>query len=256
MLCLAALAPTASLAEDDAEWGSVRGQFVYDGPLPEVKRLPLAGVQKEEFGDTLPDESLLVNKENKGVANVFVYLLPDADKELRVHPSYDESAEEKVELAMQGGRYVPHVLLVRTTQTVALRNKDKVVQMAQFYLLGKDPIHHFLPAEEVSQQRFAEEKSLPAYFSNPCAPWMTGWVLVRTNPYMTVSDENGRFEIEKLPVGKHTFQLWHERIGWLREIQIGMHKTDERGRLTVTIEPGEYDLHFAELAPELFEPDR
>ena len=85
---------------------------------------------------------------------------------------------------------------------------------------------------------------------------MTGWLLVRANPYMTVSDENGRFEIEKLPVGKHTFQLWHERIGWLREIQIGMHKTDERGRLTVTVEPGENDLHFAELAPELFEPDR
>ena len=82
---------------------------------------------------------------------------------------------------------------------------------------------------------------------------MSGYVLLRANPYMAKTDSDGRFEIKNLPVGQHVFRLWHERNGYLRDIRIGQLATDSRGRLTVTIVKGNNELREVHLAPELFE---
>lgn len=84
---------------------------------------------------------------------------------------------------------------------------------------------------------------------------MRGWLVLRDNPYMAVTDADGRFAIKNLPVGEHEFVLWHERIGYLRELAIGSKKTSAKGRLTMTIQPGENDLPTTPLRPSLFEPD-
>ena len=245
--------PLCVLADD--QWGNVRGRFVYDGPLPEVKMIPIVR-DRAALGDEIADESLVVHSENKGIANVIVYLLPDGDAELRVHPSYDDAAEAKVELAIEGSRYVPHILLLRTTQTLAFRNKDEVGHAAKIDFLKNPPFALLIRTELDFERKVTDEESLPGVVQCPIHPWERGYLLVRANPYMAVSDENGAFEIKNLPVGKHVFRIWHERVGWLREVQIGMHKTDEKGRLTVTIDPGENDLHFAELPPKHFEKDK
>ena len=82
---------------------------------------------------------------------------------------------------------------------------------------------------------------------------MKGYVLYRDNPYMAKSDFNGHFSIMKLPVGKHTFRLWHERVGYIRNVRIGPYTSDDRGRLTVMIKADKNQLETARLQPALFE---
>lgn len=54
-----------SIALADGEWGDLKGRFVYGGAAPARKQLPIAKDQAA-FGNTVTDESLLVNDDNKG----------------------------------------------------------------------------------------------------------------------------------------------------------------------------------------------
>lgn len=116
--------PLLALA-DDSQWGDLSGQFLYDGDPPPAKTFRITKDQAV-FGDTIQDESLLVNPDNGGIANILVYLLSNDEADPSVHPSYEASANAKVELAMQGGRFAPHVLLLCTSQTMLQCNKDQV----------------------------------------------------------------------------------------------------------------------------------
>ena len=252
--CVVGFAPLSLLA-DDGEWGHLKGRFVYDGPIPKVKSFPVT-IDRGAIGDEVADESLVVNETDKGIANVIVYLLTDADTELPVHPSYDDSAEAKVELTMDDGRFLPRVALLRSTQTIDLHNKDTVAYCAKADFTKNLAFAYLVPATKDREHRLTDEEPMPAVVSCAVHPWMRAYILVRANPYMAVSDASGTFEIKNLPVGKHEFRFWHERVGWLREVQIGMYKTDAKGRLTVAVEPGENNLEFSELPPELFETEK
>ena len=41
--------------------------------------------------------------------------------------------------------------------------------------------------------------------------WMSAKWLVVDHPYAAVTDADGKFKIEKLPIGQHKFRVWHER---------------------------------------------
>jgi hypothetical protein len=43
--------------------------------------------------------------------------------------------------------------------------------------------------------------------------WMQGFVVVSDNPYFDPTGDDGRFTIEKAPVGTYTLQSWHEYYG-------------------------------------------
>ena len=33
------------------------------------------------------------------------------------------------------------------------------------------------------------------------------------HPYAALTDKDGKFQIDNLPVGEHNFRIWHERLG-------------------------------------------
>ena len=82
---------------------------------------------------------------------------------------------------------------------------------------------------------------------------MRGYVLLRSNPYMAKSDVNGRLEITNLPAGRHRFQLWHERAGYLRKMPFGSGTTDAKGRVTLTIDEGHNAIQRVALEPMRFD---
>lgn len=122
----------------DAEWGDLSGRFVYDGEPPRLTTIPVTKDQAV-LGQSVQDESLLVNADNRGVANVAVYLISD-DGALCVHPSYQRSADSKVTLTMRDGRFEPHLLLIRTTQTMLQLNKDDIAHHARITFLENPPM--------------------------------------------------------------------------------------------------------------------
>lgn len=76
--------------------------------------------------------------------------------------------------------------------------------------------------------------------------------MLRSSPYMAKSDVDGRFRIENLPVGQHVFRVWQERVGYLRNVRLGEHETDQAGRVTIKIERGPNRWKTVHLSPDLF----
>ncbi len=51
-------------------------------------------------------------------------------------------------------------------------------------------------------------------------------MLIRDNPYGTVSAADGSFKIEKIPAGEVEFVIWHEKIRYLSDTKIKDTSTD------------------------------
>jgi hypothetical protein len=80
---------------------------------------------------------------------------------------------------------------------------------------------------------------------------MTGYLLVRDNPYMAVTAKDGSFEIKNLPEGELEFQVWHEVPGILEV------RDWKRGRFKFTVEAEKTrDLGTIEVPAEKLNLDR
>jgi hypothetical protein len=42
---------------------------------------------------------------------------------------------------------------------------------------------------------------------------MSSFIIVKENPYFTVTDEKGNFRIDNVPAGKYTIEVWQEKVG-------------------------------------------
>lgn len=203
-----------SLSADD--WGSIRGQIVVEGEIPRVPKrnaVPRANVL---FAEVEP-EDLLIHPDSKGLANVFVYLRKKPES---IHPDLVELQQKSVEMKVQNGRYVPHALLCRTGQEIRVRNEDAVnhnVRTFPVKNVKNQPVNLLLKPnagdEVLLKAKVAE--SLPFKITSDFYPWMSSFCVVVDHPYAAVTDENGRFQINNLPAGEHSFSVWHERVGFL-----------------------------------------
>lgn len=221
-------------AEDG--WGTLRGKLVLEGTPPEAPKLDLG---KDAFCcQAEPKDQSLVLDKSQGIANVVVYLRPERGEELAVHPDYQKSAHEPVELDNKGCAFEPRVVTVRVGQPLLLKNTDPVGHSVKAEL-GDESFNFMLSAEGDQQLEFDKAQRLPRPISCSIHPFMRGWIVVRDDPYMAISGEDGTFEIKNLPAGEHEFQFWHERPGYLKNGKSSSAELDRRGRLKVTIKPGD-----------------
>jgi len=48
--------------------------------------------------------------------------------------------------------------------------------------------------------------------------WMNAYiVLLKDQPYHSVTDEDGRFALDGVPAGSYTLRTWHEALGEMTE---------------------------------------
>ena len=236
------------------EWGDLTATFIYEGDAPKGDALQVTKDTELCSKFDLLDESLTVNAKNKGIANIvaFVYLAKNATKPA-VHPSYQASRTAKIKLDNNCCRFAPHVAMLRTSQTLLMTNSDAVAHSCKIDTLSNPPINTTIPPDGNLEHSFLIEERLPAKVSCALHPWMSGYLVIRELPYMGVSDENGKLEIKNLPVGKWTFQFWHERRGNVRQVQLGGKATEwTKGRVDLTIKPGANALGEIKLMPAVF----
>ena len=207
--------------------GTFAGIVRFDGKPPVLPPLVEQGAKVKDAAicsqKEIPNESLVVNPKNRGIAHVFVYL--------RNPPKgYQKQQNEKlpkVILEQNGCRFVPHAMTLRTQQKLTVKRKDQVAHTFHYYS-NRSPQFAVVPGPNgMPPIRFDEPESLPMKVTCDIHPWMNGWILVVDHPFAAVTDRDGKFEIKGLPPGKHDFWFWQERAGWLEK------------KLTVKIEPGE-----------------
>ncbi|MFV2068899.1 MAG: hypothetical protein ACC645_18185, partial [Pirellulales bacterium] len=207
-----------------AEWGTLKGKFIYDGKPPVQKKLNVTKDAKICSEHQPMDESLVVSKEG-GLANVVVYIRVKRGKKLKVHPDLKDSGSEPVQLDNLHCRFDPHIALLQTGQKLILKNSDPVGHNTNVFCFKNQPFNLLIPAGQ-SQEITTLTKGEPRPAGVACNihPWMSGYLVVRDDPYMAVSAKDGSFEIKNIPAGEHEFQFWQDK-GYLRNVSFKGGKT-------------------------------
>jgi hypothetical protein len=197
--------------------------------LPEVAEIKITrdaeAITAALNGEKLLAENLVVNKDNKGVRWVYVWLAPEPPKEaggkpipLPIHPDLKVVKNKEIVIDAARGRFDPHAVGLRVGQTLVGDNTSHIPH--DFKLDGGPDFsgdNVLIPAGK--RHEFTELKASkhPIVVSDSIHPWMRGWVRVFDHPYFAISDADGKFEIKKAPAGSFRLFIWQEETGWLNE---------------------------------------
>jgi len=241
----------SSSATIAAEWGSLKGKFVYDGKHESES---LVVTKDPEFcgKHELKDETIVLG-ENNELQNAYVFLYVAPGKKVDIHPDYTKEEAKPRVLDNKGCRFEPHAMALWTEHPLEIRNSDQGIghNTNASALRANRAFNDSVSNSDPLVKKFTKSEPLPSPVACSIHPWMKATILIRENPYMAVSGEDGSFEIKNVPAGKHEFVFWHEGGGYMRNLKAGDGKTGRKGDLKVTIAPGKtVDLGEIKVAPE------
>lgn len=222
------------------EWGHLTGQIVVSGDVPEQKA--------EEVGDSpdkkaclvdgkVPvDDGIIVN-DKKQLKDVFVlmYTGRGAETPEKFHPSYAQKKTTKLTLDNQKCRFVPKAVFARSGQTLILKNSDDVGHNCHITTFNQEHNVNIPPKKEVELKLENEEDKVPGEVRCDIHKWMDSVIFIRDNPYVAITDAEGKFKIENLPAGDWKFQFWHKKAGYLKTVEIKGYEPDRKGVIEATI---------------------
>ena len=209
---------SAAIAADDESYGSISGQFVFEGDVPPRPLLFKAGDQKVKdpaicAAVDMPSDELIVDDATKGIANVFVFL----PKAKAIHPKLKISGTKEVVFDQKGCRFVPHALFARTDQKVLVKSSDACAHNTHTFPVRATPVNFILPPNSRDgipvPNRIPDVQ--PIEVKCDIHPWMKAYWLILDHPYAAITDSDGKFTIADLPAGDYEFRVWHEKIGHL-----------------------------------------
>tara|TARA_R110002167_G_scaffold6628_2_gene31042 strand:+ start:1072 stop:1932 length:861 start_codon:yes stop_codon:yes gene_type:complete len=242
---LVGILPTTVTA---AEWGTLTGQFIYTGQVPQPEQLDISRDEAicGKFSDLIVDQGLVTGKKGE-LQNVFIYLRESKLEESQIHNDYLK-LPETVTIQNKGCIFQPHVAgLWVNRQKLLAENKDLCAHGFQVKAYRNTSLNQVLPPGQEMLHTFEYGEKLPLRMSCSIHPWQEGWLVALNHPYFATSDERGRFKIKNLPVGEWEFQLWQEKAGYL-----AARPEWKRGRIKMKIAPGENDLGVIKVSPAVF----
>lgn len=196
-----AAATRTSAAAPSGATGSLKGVANFTGTAPEMK-VPA----KRKEAELCKDKEVKYNavRGDKGkLQDVFVRVIGVKGK---------FETPKKTEIDQKDCMYEPRVVGAMEGQELEIKNGDATLHN----------VHAKKGAESLFNQ--AQPKGSPALTKSwdeatvikmtcDVHPWMRGFVIVHDSPFFDVSDADGSFSIDKVPVGKYEVEAWHSQYG-------------------------------------------
>jgi hypothetical protein len=235
-LAVLVMAVGVAAAVQAAGWGSLKGKFVVDGAVPKPAAIDAS---KDAYCVAAHpvDESVVVGKDG-ALGDVVVFLRVGTGKTVDVHPDYAATKDQTITLDNKGCSFHPHITLVRTGQPFVIKNSDQTGHNTNAALQKNGNFNALIAAGDEKKMTFAKTEALPMPVNCNIHPFMHGFMLVKDDPYMAVSGDDGTFEIKNIPAGKQEFVFWQEVHGYLKDLKYKGGATSKQGRAEVTIEDG------------------
>jgi hypothetical protein len=219
-ICLIVGIAHSPAADDDKNWGTIKGQLVFAGDkFPDVVELKV-----EKDGEhclakgKLYNEEWVINKANKGIRWAFVWLAPEPGtmKEIPIHPGLKEIKDKKVELDQPRCQFIPHAIGLRQGQVLIAKNSSPIAHNVNYgghpsINPGKNVL--VAPGGQIEIEGLMADEKLPVSVACNIHGWMKAYVRVFNHPYYAVTDENGSFELKNAPAGEWRLRVWHDN-GW------------------------------------------
>ena len=225
------------------ELGELKLNFKLKGGIPEAVPINVPGA-------VLKSEDLIVNKDNRGIANIFVWVYTGRGAAPIVKPP---PRNKKVSLAAKGFRFQPHSLVAQIGDTMTVTNADNVAYNVNLQFFN-NPRNLLLTPQQKAAFKIAAGQPTVADVACNIHPWMSAKVLLLDHPFAAISDEDGEVLIRGLPVGnKLTFRAHHERGTFNNEIFVnGIKDKWRRNNFELTIKTGLNDVGVVELPVDEF----
>lgn len=210
------IAPAVQAALGAAATGTLTGVVQFDGAPPSIAPIVKKGDATVKdaavcAAEDVPNEELVVNPDNKGIANVFIYLqkLPTGVKAAK--------PEGEVVFDQKFCRFLPHSLLVREGQKVLVKSDDAIPHNTHTNPVRGNAFNKVIAANDRKgvDLVYTKPERLPVKVVCDFHAWMKAYHLVLDHPYMAVTDADGKFTLPDLPAGKHEFIVWQEKAGYL-----------------------------------------
>jgi len=196
--------------------GSLSGVVKFEGTAPKATRIDMSQDPFCVKAHSMPvtTEDVVVGA-NGGLANVVIYV---SDGLGSTH--FDPPAQPAV-LEQKGCQYKPHVLALQANQKLDVVNSDETTHNIHPTPENNREWNMTQPHGMPLEQSFArQEVSVPVRCN--VHPWMRAYIAVLKNPYFSVSDKNGSFDIKNLPPGTYTITAWQEKLGTqMQKVTVG-----------------------------------
>lgn len=244
-----------------ADWSELQITFVYDAAkAPERKKVDMSKDPNcVALHKVAPlSEELIVEETSKGIKNIVLY--PDTKKSgleaADTHPDLKE-APAAATLVLDNVKCVfePHILPLRSGQSLTVKNSDAVGHNANFNFFVNQAVNVTIPSNGQKDVKTTKPEKAPIPVECNIHPWMKAHVIVFEHPYTGVSDDKGVLKIEKLPAGKPiTFKVWHESQNKsIESVNFGGKDVQwKKGNFEITLKPGVNDLGVVKIKPEGF----
>lgn len=170
-----------------------------------------------------PSEALLLSP-SRGVKNAVVFI---------AHERMDGwKSATTFRVDQRRCAFVPRVLIIPPGATVEVLNSDGILH--NFHIVAR------LNAPRNLAQP-GKAKPLRVTFQHPeiihvkCdlhgEGVMRAWIVVASNPYYALTDQEGNFRLPAIPPGPHILEVWHEVLG-TKQVPVSVGAT---GHLQLTI---------------------
>ena len=239
-LAVALAVPSVSQAQ---EWGNLKAKFILDGKGPTAEKLKVDKDVEVCGKHKLVDETYKINAETGAIQNVVIYLSPKpGTTKPKIHPDYEKAAAEVV-LDNHNCHFEPHIVTIRTTQKLVIKNSDPVSHNTKADFFENTSFNDLIPVKGSIIKSFAKPESAFMPLSCSIHPWMGAKILIRDDPYAAVSNDKGELTIANLPAGKWTFTIWHEGCGFVTSgTRSGKAEKWLKGKIDFEIKKGDNNL--------------
>ena len=222
IIVLACVVASTADAEDHAyqeievdSGGAIWGRIFFEDDYPEVKKRKV-NIDADTCGIRVASEQFVVDPDSRGLANAVLLI-----EEIEAGKPF---ATAEAAISQLKCRYDPHVIVMRSGESLSIKNEDPVLHNVHAYQ-GKSSLFNLAqPSKGQLTERQIKNAGVVRLKCDVHA-WMSAYVVVVDSPYVTLSDENGGYSIGDVPPGEYSLTLWHEVLG--------------RSTKTVTVRPGE-----------------
>lgn len=185
--------------------GTLRGAVRYAGTAPARARLAVDHDQEACALHDIFSEELVASADGK-VQNAVVWLQGVGEGKAW--------SENEVVLNQEGCVYLPHVVAVGVGHPLKFVNSDPVIHNVNTFPRENPPLNVSLLAKGMGRP-VSRTLKLPDEIKVTCDAhkWMSAWIIVRDNPYFSVTGNDGAYVIEDIPPGTYTMTTWHESLG-------------------------------------------
>ena len=180
--------------------GTIRGLVKYPTESPPRAMFGTRGDANCPAG--IPQEQLFVKQENRGIKNVLIVLDIQEGKPLQ---------PMTVKLDNKGCRFVPRIQWAPKDTSLIVTNSDPATHNVRALRNGVATFSVTLDPKSPPARRPLVDTGL---YKINCDRhlWMRAWIYVTDQPYVAISDDEGRFELKEVPAGSYDLAAWHE--GW------------------------------------------